>query len=786
MHFAGSDDAVAIVGSETTCTYAELERIGNGYSGLIGSYAGKGERVCLVCEPGPQAVQALTGIWRAGCVAVPLDPEAPDRRLEELVEMARPALLLTNRVLKTQVPSIPMSDLNSGAEQLRGSVPPIEADSLATLLFTSGSTGRPKGVLQTHANLHGLGRQFAETLSIEASDRVSCLFGTHFAASLLDIVTTFGCGATLCTHRLDAESLPRLWDWLVKNQITVLHTFPSILRVLLSQTRGESYLLKSLDLAGEPLTIDDVRQARTVFPEARIVNHLGLSELSVTSVFPVTSDFEKNPIPVGRPPSSTDILIEEEEILVTSPFLTPEYWDDPELNDSRFCLRDGVRYLRTGDRGRWDAKRRLEYLGREKSRVRIRGRNVDLVEVETFLRRHPGVIDCLVREEGGRLGAFYTCCGATPNSDELRSFLQRLLPSAHVPSTFQAVSALPRTATGKVQRLQPLKEKIEPRTTEEKILCGLLMRELGLSEIGVNESLQELGLDSLGASKVQHRLAVSGYQVQALEILEAHSVSSLAPSLTEKKEERLLDLFYDGGGTVTLMFFHSGAGIVRFRHSFCRKLSSVGPCFRMGPRRSLLPATLEEYASLFLEEVREVVREGRVWLVGYSLGGLLAYEVGRQLEAEGLRAEGLLLMDPILRKPTPWSVLKKEWKRQSWVTRLQYLVWGALRKVGEALAFLLIASGVKINLRIWQRVFFTHCRTRVQNYDPPQTSLRILLFESEEAVGDNVRRLAGGPLEVHRLRTNHEAVRKEPHLSRIVSVFDDVLKCAAVSEAEAF
>jgi acyl-CoA synthetase (AMP-forming)/AMP-acid ligase II/thioesterase domain-containing protein/aryl carrier-like protein len=780
MYLAGPDDSSALCGAGgETWSYRHLRSTTHRLSrGILEAISAPRVRIALICQPGPEAILYTLAIWRAGCVAVPLDPFAPVDRLQQLIGFAQPDLILSDRTLPAELgPILRTEGLQEGPES-SAELPESPFDGLATLIFTSGSTGRPKGVLQTHQNFRALGEQFAEALSLDSSDRVSGLFPHYFSASVLDLVSTLGRSATLVHNVLDADSLASLWSWLVSEEITILHTLPSVLRVILSQAGRQTYALKSIDLAGEPLTRDDIRRTQEVFPQAKILNHLALSELSVTALFPVTEEFEGTTVPVGYPAPTTELLIEEGEILISSPYLTPGYWAEPNLEAQRFIFKDGRRFLRTGDHGHLDSEGRLHYLGRDQGRVRVNGQNVDLLEIEAILRRHPGIVDALVRQERGLLQAYCLPGERIPKTDQLRKFLQAQLPQAHVPARFHLVSQLPKTSTGKVQRLQirPPETKTPPETEEEEILCGLLRRQLGLKEVGIDDSLLELGLDSLGAAQLQTTLKRGGYQVKALDILETHSIKTLAPLMKGcLEEDKKFHLFYDGGGEKTLVFFHNGVGVSRYRDLLCRELKSAGRCYRQAPVRGQYPSTIQEYAQRYVDEAAALGAQEPVFLVGFSFGGLLAYEVGCQLEKRGKRVQGLFLIDPVLKKPTPHDLLREHWKNLSWAERLKLFTWGLLQRVRELAATLYTASGLDLGLWFWQKVYFTHSRARSRTYQPSPTSLPMFVVENEEAVGADFGKLADGEIAVHRICAEHVALVAKPHLSTIAELLENVL-----------
>ncbi|HEX2189999.1 MAG TPA: amino acid adenylation domain-containing protein, partial [Longimicrobiaceae bacterium] len=222
------------------------------------------------------------------------------------------------------------------------------------------------------------------------------------------------------------------------------------------------------------------------------------------------------------------------------PGLTAERWvPDP------FADEPGARLYRTGDRVRWLADGALEYLGRVDQQVKMRGFRIEPGEVESALRRHPGVRDAavVVRGEGGDalLVGYFVPAGEPVDAAELRGWLRAGLPEHMVPGALVALEALPLTPGGKLdRRALPApgaaagEAYVAPRTPTEAALAEVFGAVLRRERVGVHDGFFELGGHSLLATRVVSRVRETlGVEVPLRALFEAPTVAALAERVEE-------------------------------------------------------------------------------------------------------------------------------------------------------------------------------------------------------------------------------------------------------------
>jgi acyl carrier protein len=248
------------------------------------------------------------------------------------------------------------------------------------------------------------------------------------------------------------------------------------------------------------------------------------------------------PVPIGRPIADTRVFVTDAALRPVPPGVPGElaaggdglargYWRRPALTAERF-VPDPLsgepcsRLYRTGDRARWLASGRLEFLGRFDSQVKIRGFRIEPGEVEAALSACPGVAEAavvVVETDGDK--ALAACLVAAGDGETLapaalRAFLEERLPPHAVPQRFLALDRMPLTPNGKVDRRELARRVAEagaappeapeghvaPRTRLEQALAEIWTGFLPVARVGVRDDFFDLGGHSLIATRIAARI----------------------------------------------------------------------------------------------------------------------------------------------------------------------------------------------------------------------------------------------------------------------------------------
>jgi amino acid adenylation domain-containing protein len=560
-------DMVAVVCGDLSVSYAELNTRANKIAhGLISVGVRPGQRIAVVLQPGLSAVTALLGVLKAGACFSALDPAAPAEHTDRTLAEIDPVAIITEASeyrLAESWPAVSIARFDDQPE----SDPSVDVSpgDLAYLAFTSGSTGVPKGIPHAHQDLAQFVRWQARALVIGPGSRVAQCAAMSFDVAYCEIFGALSAGATLCIQPSSARADPAgLARWLSEARINVLQMIPrlfaEVLRaaMLTGDSRGPLADLGTLAFVGEPLPPAVVASARqAVGPRLRILNLYGPTEV-VAATFHVVGDVDGNlgTVPIGRPIDGRQIYLLDGDGRVCAPGIVGEVWiRSPYLSNGYFhhieetrrhfvpdpVARDGQIVYRTGDLARLRDSGDLEFVGRADGQVKLRGVRLELGAVEAAVSRAPGVRECVavVAAPGAvdeRL-VVYAVLEAGAEVAEILDHQRGSVPAHMVPAMIIALAALPRTASGKVDRAalpdQPngrdaAIRHIPPRTPLERELAGLVQSILLVDRVGLEDDFFRLGGNSLQAARLINLIReVCGVEIPVRALLAEPTLAAL-------------------------------------------------------------------------------------------------------------------------------------------------------------------------------------------------------------------------------------------------------------------
>ena len=541
-------DAVAAVQGDNQWTYRQL----NGRANRL-ARAVLARRLCaegvvaVVTERNLQWLAAVLAIFKAGGAYLPIEPHFPPDRIARMLSRAGCRLVLTEEGSTTtldhaleMLPGVQTLNIDAACSadaadsDLAIRVVPNQ---LAYIYFTSGSTGEPKGVMCEHVGMLNHLSAKIHDLGIGEGDTVAQTAPQCFDISLWQLVSALLVGGrTLVVEQETILDAKRFIDTIVDGKAAVVQVVPSYLEVLLAyltQHPRELPHLRCVSVTGEALKKEIVQRWFAAKPGIRLVNAYGLTETSDDTNHEVMDTVPgRARVPLGRPVNNVYVYVVDEhlslvplgapgEIVFSGVCVGRGYINDPERTRRAFMSdphRVGQRLYRSGDYGRWLPDRKLEFLGRRDTQVKISGFRIEIGEIENRLLRLSGVRDAaVVISEGAdrtrRLVAFYS--GEQPlDPDVLRDQLSESLPGYMVPSAFHWRSSLALTDNGKIDRkvLTALageldvaaREEDAPATATEEWLAAAWAKVLGIpkDQIGRRDQFFDLGGTSLSALRL--------------------------------------------------------------------------------------------------------------------------------------------------------------------------------------------------------------------------------------------------------------------------------------------
>jgi amino acid adenylation domain-containing protein len=686
-------DAVAVVFQSQQLTYRELNDRANRLANYLLAIGVKsGELVGIALDRSIETIVSILAILKAGGAYLPLDLSYPAERLAFMLENARVSVLVTKKTVRDRLPSHPARTIDldtdwddiAQASQLNPQRSG-QADDLAYVMYTSGSTGQPKGVCIPH---RGVVRLVKNTNYLDFSPQQVWLqlAPIAFDASTLEIWGSLLNGGKLVLFPGEKPSLSELGQTIAHHQITTLWLTAGLFHLMVDERIEDLQPLRQLIAGGDVLSVPHVRKVLATLPNCQLINGYGPTEnTTFTCCYPISSLEGLTSVPIGRPIANTQVYVLDPdlqpvpigisgELYIGGDGLARGYLDRDELNREKFVpdpFAPGERLYRTGDLVRYLPDGNLEFLGRIDTQVKIRGFRIELGEIDAILAQHPAVrevrtIDREDRPGDKRLVAYIVSDRPTPPSaQELRTFIQSKLPDYLIPSAFVTISALPLTANGKVdRRALPVPESDRPDTAHafvaarndlELHLVKIWERVLGVNPIGVRDNFFELGGHSLMAVRLFNEIEKScGKVILLTTLFHAQTIEELAQVLNPNKPDRvwqsLVEMKPGSPNKTPLFCMHAIWGNILFYRNFTNYIEADRPVYGLqskGLDGQQTPCTsIPEMAANYIQEIQSIQPQGPYLLLGYSLGGLVAFEIAQQLQAQGQEIQLLALVDP--------------------------------------------------------------------------------------------------------------------------------------------
>lgn len=631
----------------------------------------------------PALIVSMLAVLKLRAAYVPLDPALPPRRIGEMLADSGAALVVTESALSAalanadiRVPHVDVDAPPAPAAQSPAGSHAIGAD-LAYVIYTSGSTGRPKGVAVRQRSVTNVTLDIAARIGLSQNDTLLAITTVSFDIAALEIFMPLLAGASLrLLPDTDNTNPDAIRDALRDEAVRVLQATPAMWKLLLAAGWAGRDDLTAL-CGGEALPAELAGQLRQRC--RRLINLYGPTETTIWSTAEdLTDPTSATTVPIGRPLANTQVYVLDAnrrplpppvpgQLYIGGEGLAAGYWKRADLTAERFVPNplagtlSETLYL-TGDRARWTHDGKLEYLGRGDQQIKIRGFRIEIGEIEESLRSHPGVADAVVSTEDDATGekvlsAYVIAPGVAPEA--LREHLRERLPGYAVPGTFSFVERFPLTPNRKVDR-QALRA-CAVKGALAAVDWPLDWREAGLLRIwrdllqvpvGPDDDFFTLGGHSLMAVRLVSEIERAfGVRLPISALMQTATVRELAALIAARTAavpsllERVRQGREDAHGAV-LLVPGLGASVLSFRDLIARL---PGGCAIYGLEAASLWASPRSIAQVAAECARAVAAElpKPVRIFGHSFGGVLAFEIARQLRNIGHAPASLLLLDAL-------------------------------------------------------------------------------------------------------------------------------------------
>ncbi len=704
-------DAIAVQLDDDCLTYQALNQQANQLAHHLRSLGVKPESIVGVyLERTPQMMVAFLAILKAGGAYLPLDTTYPADRIAFMLEDAAVPVVITTQQMQVALPAIATQMLyldapdTSRLQSLADNWSQLPVDNLenwntrehlAYVIYTSGSTGKPKGVMVPH---RGVTRLVLNTRYVEfqPGDVIAQVSNCAFDAATFEIWGAFLNGHKLAIIAKEVLLSPTQFAEAIRSQsLSVTFLTVALFNQLVQTDASIFATMRYVLFGGDAADPSSVRRSLKASPPEYLLNAYGPTEnttFSITYRATNVADTATN-LPIGQPIENSQAFILDRQLqplpvgLIGELYLGGDgialgYLNRPELTAERFipvpphlAVQAQGKLYKTGDLARYLPDGNIEFLGRIDHQVKIRGFRIELGEIEHHLIQHPEVQQAIVvvrTDQPGnpQLVAYVIANAAVINAAILRLYLQQSLPDYMVPMAIVVLDALPLTPNGKVDR-QALPVPTQPIAADQPIalpkdelelqILNLWREVLNSEQIGIDDNFFDLGGHSLMALRLFSRIeAVFGQALPLSVIFQAPTVRLLATTLRQQDIQVAATVtFCQGDGQRCPLFFLPGASNnLLYAARIARTISPAQPIYGLSEwgetAQRYQPGAIEQIATHYIQAMRTVQPEGPYQIVGYSFGGIVAYEIAQQLRRQQQEVSFLGLIDPTHPAPRHW------------------------------------------------------------------------------------------------------------------------------------
>jgi amino acid adenylation domain-containing protein len=649
-------------------------------------------------------VFGLLAIIKAGATYIPLDPIFPMNRINYMLADSGAVILITSKkyagVYESNAKEILLDEIWDQLGNQPDTDPTVKVlpDDLLYILYTSGSTGQPKGVKIAHHNVVNFLYSMQKTPGLTADDKLLAVTTISFDIAGLELFLPLITGAQIVlADSATAKDGRALLDIIKNDKITVMQATPYTWRIML-ESGWDKERVKVI-CGGEALPMD--LATRILDHAASLWNVYGPTETTIWSTIKQITAEDKV-ISIGKPIDNTGIYILDKflnplkpgvagELYINGEGVAKGYHNQQALTDEKFVADPfsgipGAKMYRTGDLATFTAEGNLMYISRMDAQVKIRGYRIETGEIEYNLSQFAGVKQAVVIAQPDangvdRLVAYVVLHNTGSHSPEMsakwRADLKHSLPDYMVPDNFVVITEMPLTPNGKVDKKAlanqgPVPEAVvkqyqAPRTDVEKLVTDIWKTYLNIDKISIYDNFFELGGHSLIAVKVMAQIEKdTGKRLPLAILFENSTVEKLSLMLQMDGRSIVWDSLVPikPTGSKTPIYIVHGAGLnVLLFNALAINMDPEQPVYGMqakGLNGVDEPLNrIEDIAAHYVSSIMAHNPNGPYALAGFSFGGIIAWEMAKQMEALNKKVIMLGMFDTYAyRSPhyDPWAV----------------------------------------------------------------------------------------------------------------------------------
>ena len=713
-------------------------------------------------------------------------------------------------------------------------------------MYTSGSAGKPKGVEISHANIVNYILEAISTLEIKQDDIYLHTASFSFSSSIRQFLTPLVSGIPVyIANEEDVRSLNKILEIAKKHNITIIDSVPSLWKYGLNQiersdiSKKEQILntaLRLLVFSGDLLPAQLVQKIKTVFQDKiKIINVYGQTESigMLSYAIPVDFKIDSGIVPIGFPPKNTNISVLDNglnqvkngdigELYISSPSIGIGYYKNKELTDQVFFKENtindsGHKTFKTGDLVRYWENKPLEIIGRTDFQVKIRGVRIDLNEVENVILKYSTVKESIVigilnkENEQTLIGFVVAKDNSNIDINNLKIYLKSFLPANYIPEKILNIKKIPLSSNGKIDRkqlqfiaeneLNPAKEDndINLRNEVQKTLYNLFVKILNTRDLALTDNFFDIGGHSLKAVELIELLErIYNKSIPVELIYQYPSIEKLAPLIDDiKLDSNPLNLVAINTSDTKYSFIcvHGDDANFLIPKYLDNKISFYG-YFHQGRHGDRIKfKDIPSISQKYIDELFQIKPEGPYTIGGYSIGGVIAFNMVKILKGMGKKVNLLILIDSespqyegkfipgqnIYLEETRKEVFAFPDQVDKTVKRnhLQSLLKLIKVKSDFFIALLISVIGFKIPLRFRNNYIMGIYRRARKKYFPEIVDVKTVIIRSTldnfEGIDLGWKRYISGDISIFEIVTDHDNIIKEPYVRKLTNIIQEAI-----------
>jgi amino acid adenylation domain-containing protein len=736
-----SPDTVAIKHKKDRITYRELEISTNQVNAFLHTKnITKGDVIAVAMDRSIPMAACLLAIMKAGGTYLPVDPNLPIERIAYILEDSSAKKIIVSKkyeeLFAEYTDKIIFDDIWLNRSDYPEDFPSVDTDcdDLIYIIYTSGSTGHPKGVGVSHKGLINLLLYRLTAPGVTENDNMLGLTTMSFDIAQEELYLPLISGALLTIVDMEITRDGSALLEIVKTEhITLMQATPYIWQMML-ESGWDTPLPIKIFCGGEALTNE--LAGKLLDRCSEVWNMYGPTETTICTTVKKITD-SKELITIGKPIENARVYILDEnlnkvmpgiegELYISGVGVTKGYINRPELTaekfiEDKFSTIPGEKMYKTGDLGRLLQNGEIQFIGRKDNQIKLRGYRIEKEEIEYQLKLQDGIKDALVTVyedsvKNARLVAYLTLRKQLNDDDiaglidNCKNELKKALPEHMVPANYEVIAEMPLLPSGKINLKALPKPNIQdavseytaPDTEIEKMLVEVWEDHIGIKKIGITDNFFDLGGTSLIAVKTKIQIEkLTNKRLSPSVLFKYPTIKQLAGALNDFIEEPYKSLvpIQPNGSRIPMYIVHGiGLNVLNFRN-LAVDLGADQPIYGLQgvSEHPELLDTIEETAAFYNAEIIRQNPTGPYVIAGYSIGGVIAYEMVKQLKEAGKDVKALIMFDTAIQIPThQYPILKKIYvKTFRQFPKLKFRVASFINKPKENIAYIKAVYGNK-------------------------------------------------------------------------------------------